>query len=69
MIHKKSAPYRIYFESNIIRISKCIMCSGTPESSSTMQALSSARYTDARLYTLRIKIGTNQRALGELSHY
>ena len=30
-----------------------------------MRALSSACYTDARLYTLRIKIGTNQRAHGE----
>ena len=39
------------------------------EASSTMQAHSSARCTDVRLYTLRIKIGTNQRALGELSHY
>ena len=41
----------------------------TPEASSTMRALSSARCTDVRLYTVRIKIGTNQRALGELSHY
>ena len=41
----------------------------TPAASSSMLALSSARYTDVRLYTLRIKIGTNQRALGELSHY
>ena len=41
---------------------------GKSEASSTMRALSSARCTDARLYTLRIKIGTNQRALGELSH-
>ena len=39
------------------------------EASSTMRALSSARFTDVRLYILRIKIGTNQRALGELSHY
>ena len=38
------------------------------EASSTMRALSSARCTGVRLYTLRIKIGTNQRALGELSH-
>ena len=29
-----------------------------PEASSTMRALSGARRTDARLYTLRIKIGT-----------
>ena len=29
----------------------------------------SARCTDVRLYTLWIKIGTNQRALGEHSHY
>ena len=29
-----------------------------PEASSTMQALSSAHYTDVRLYTLRIKIGS-----------
>ena len=34
-----------------------------------MRALSSARCTGVRLYTLRIKIGTNERALGELSHY
>ena len=40
-----------------------------PEASSTIRALSSARFTDVRLYTLRIKIGTNQRALGELSHH
>ena len=40
----------------------------TPEASSTMRALSSARCTGVKLYTLRIKIGTNQRALGELSH-
>ena len=40
----------------------------TPEASSTMRALSSARCTGVRLYTLRIEIGTNQRALGELSH-
>ena len=33
-----------------------------------MRALSGARCTGVRLYTLRIKIGTNQRALGELSH-
>ena len=39
-----------------------------PEASSTMRALSSARCTGVRLYILRIKIGTNQRALGELSH-
>ena len=38
------------------------------EASSIMRALSGARCTDARLYTLRIKIGTNQRALGEHSH-
>ena len=42
---------------------------GISEASSIMRALSSARCTDVRLYTLRIKIGTNQRALGELSHY
>ena len=29
---------------------------------------SGARCTDVRLYTLRIKIGTNQRELGELSN-
>ena len=40
-----------------------------PVASSTMRALSSARCTDVRLNTLRIKKGTNQRALGELSHY
>ena len=40
-----------------------------PEASSIMRALSGARYTDIRLYTLWIKIGTNQRALGEHSHY
>ena len=40
----------------------------TSEPSSTMRALSSARCTGVRLYTLRIKIGTDQRALGELSH-
>ena len=40
-----------------------------PEASSIMRALSGARCTDARLYTLWIKIGTNQRALGERSHY
>ena len=34
-----------------------------------MRALSGARYTGVRLYTLWIKIGTNQRALGEHSHY
>ena len=40
-----------------------------PEASSIMRALSGARCTDVRLYTLWIKIGTNQRALGERSHY
>ena len=40
-----------------------------PEASSTMRALASAHCTDARLYTLRIKIGTSQRAPSELSHY
>ena len=40
-----------------------------PEASSTMRALASARCTDARLYTYRIKIGTSQRAPGEHSHY
>ena len=40
-----------------------------PEASSIMRALSGARCTDVRLYTLWIKIGTNQRALGEHSHY
>ena len=44
------------------------LSSTTPESSSTMQALSSARCTGVGLYTLRIKIGTNERALGELSY-
>ena len=39
-----------------------------PEAGSTMRVPSSAPCIDARLYTLRIKIGTNQRALGELSH-
>ena len=39
------------------------------EASSIMRALSGARFTDVRLYTLWIKIGTNQRALGEHSHY
>ena len=34
-----------------------------------MRALSGARCTGVRLYTLWIKIGTNQRALGEHSHY
>ena len=38
------------------------------EASSTMQVLSGARCTDARLNTLQIKIGTNQWALGEHSH-
>ena len=38
------------------------------KASSAMRALSRARCTDARLYTIQIKIGTNQRALGELSH-
>ena len=38
------------------------------QASSTMRALSRPRNTDVRLNTLRIKIGTNQRALGELSH-
>ena len=33
-----------------------------------MRALSNARSTGVRLYTFRIKIGTNQRALGELPH-
>ena len=33
-----------------------------------MRALSGARCTVVRLYTLRIKIGTNQLALGEHSH-
>ena len=32
-----------------------------PEASSTMRVLSSARCTGVRLYTLQIKIGTNQR--------
>ena len=41
----------------------------TPEASSIMRALSGARFTGVRLYTLWIKIGTNQRALGEHSHY
>ena len=36
--------------------------------SSTMRALSGARCTGVKLYKLLIKIGTNQRALGELSH-
>ena len=40
-----------------------------PEASSIMRALSGARCTDVRLYTLWMKIGTNQRALGEHSHY
>ena len=40
-----------------------------PEASSIMRALSGARFTGVRLYTLCIKIGTNQRALGEHSHY
>ena len=31
---------------------------GKTEANSTMRALSGARCTDARLYTLRIKIGT-----------
>ena len=45
------------------------MSAETPaEASSIMRVLASARCTDARLYTLRIKIGTNQRALGGLSH-
>ena len=35
----------------------------TAVASSTMRALSSARCTGVRLYTLRIKIGANQRAL------
>ena len=39
-----------------------------PEASSTMRAFSNAHCTDARLYTLRIKIDTNQRALDELLH-
>ena len=39
-----------------------------PEASSIMRTLSGARYTDVRLYTLWIKIGTNQRALGEHWH-
>ena len=39
------------------------------EASSIMRALSGARCTGVRLYTLCIKIGTNQRALGEHSHY
>ena len=39
------------------------------EASSIMRALSGARCTDVRLYTLWIKIGTNQRALGEHPHY
>ena len=39
------------------------------EASSIMRALSGARCTGVRLYTLWIKIGTNQRALGEHSHY
>ena len=54
-------------ESSLGVISICRFC--LPDASSTMRALSSARCTDVRLYTLRIKIGTNQRALGELSHY
>ena len=40
----------------------------TSEASSTMRALSSVHCTGVRLYTLPMKIGTNQRALGELSH-
>ena len=40
-----------------------------PEASSIMRALSGARCTGVRLYTLWIKIGTSQRALGEHSHY
>ena len=40
----------------------------TPVASSTMRVLLSARCTGVRLYTLRIKIGTNQGALGEHSH-
>ena len=44
------------------------MINRMPEASSTMRLLSSARCTDVRLYILRMKIGTNQRALGELSH-
>ena len=38
------------------------------EASSIMRELSGARCTVVRLYTLRIKIGTNQRVLGEHSH-
>ena len=49
-------------------ISHCQTFFSTPEASSTIRALSGARFTDARLYTLWIKIGTNQRALGEHSH-
>ena len=33
-----------------------------------MRVLLGARFTDVPLYTLRIKIGTDQRALGEFSH-
>ena len=41
---------------------------GKPEASSTMRALSGARRTDARLYTLRIKIGTRTTSARERSH-
>ena len=48
---------------------KYVTCIVRPEASSTMRALASARCTGVRLYTERIKIGTSQRAPGELSHY
>ena len=39
-----------------------------PEAKSTMRALSGARCIDARLYTLRIKIGTRTMSARERSH-
>ena len=47
---------------------QAVVCARSTEASLTMRVLSSARCTGVRLFTLRIKIGTNQRALGELSH-
>ena len=44
-----------------------IKCSDHPEASSTTRVLSSASYTDARLYTLQIKIGNRTTSAREHS--
>ena len=60
---------KVLFSRHVCDVRNSRLWHGLPtsEASSTMRALSSARCTDVRLYTLRIKIDTNQRALGELS--